>query len=170
MAKQNFYSELNLRKKNINLQKIELENIKKVLEVFQDLQDAFQMLKRNKVEAMDAYDEAGLLFGKGVKARAELQEYINDANKSEENGVSVLIALDDSIAFAVDAVNNAEKVLPAFRKNADDLGLDADAVDEYREAFTLVQTIKQSEQEGTSIYKDLEDEIDNLKQISNIKL
>lgn len=168
MAKQNFYKELNLRKQN--LQRIELENIKKVQEAFQDLQDAFEQLKNAKEDAMEASVEASNIFGQGKRKRNELQELVDEAEDVANNTISAQIFLDESMDLALEAISNAEKVLPAFRKNADDLGLDADVVDEYREALQITGILNASEQEATSIYNQLDDDIDNVKEISNIQL
>lgn len=168
MAKQNFYKELNLRKEN--LQRIELENIKKVKEVFQDLQDAFQQLKNAKEDAMEASVEASNIFGEGGRKKDELQELVDKAEDVANNTISAQIFLDESMDLALEAIEAADRVLPAFRKNADDLGLDADVVDEYTDALEIKQIVSASEQEATSIYNQMDDDIDNVKEISNIQL
>lgn len=170
MAKQNFYSELNLRKENINLQRIELKNIKVVQETFNNLEIAFEDLKYAKELAMDANQEASVLYNKASKVKLELEKLIEEAEDIETNTIQTQQFLDEKIDQAITAIDNADRNLPAFRKNAEDLGLDADVVDEYRDALKLTGILSASEQEATSMYNGLDDDIDNVKEISNIQL
>ena len=106
MAKQNFYSELNLRKKNINLGKLQLsavddanDSFEKIYQVIQEYRNETKDLEinlKNYKTILEELKDTEFMVDEGINELDEVRKVAEDNLKELEDGASELgLAVND---------------------------------------------------------------------------